>query len=88
MNKKIYLPLLDIENVLPILNKTAIFGGLTDAQLYTVFRCLQVVEYRMGEIIFRKVISLRTFDFFMRETKARIVWGRYEGEKEFTDDQQ
>lgn len=54
MNKKVYLPLLDIENVLPILNKISIFGGLNDMQLYKVFRLLETVEYKKGEIIFRK----------------------------------
>ena len=46
------LPLLEVENVLPILNKIALFGGLTDKQLYTVFRALQTVSYEAGEFIF------------------------------------
>jgi CRP/FNR family transcriptional regulator, cyclic AMP receptor protein len=54
MPKKIYLPLLEIEKVLPILNKISIFGGLNDMQLYKVFRLLETVEYQAGEIIFRK----------------------------------
>ena len=54
MNKKICLPLLDIENILPILNKISIFGGLSDRHLYQIFRLLQTTEYKMGEIIFRK----------------------------------
>ena len=35
---KAYLPLLDVENVLPILSKISILGGLTDAQIFVVFR--------------------------------------------------
>lgn len=54
MSNKVYFPLLDIENVLPILNKIAIFGGLNDTQLYKVFRLLQTVEYVPGEIVFQK----------------------------------
>lgn len=54
MGKKAYLPLLEIEKVLPILNKISIFGGLTDMQLYEVFRRLETVEYQAGELIFRK----------------------------------
>lgn len=51
---KVYYPLLDIENVLPILNKIAIFGGLSDKQLYTIFRLLQKVSYKAGEFIFKQ----------------------------------
>ena len=54
MNKKVYLPLLDIENVLPILNRISIFGGLDDRQLYELFRLLQTAEFLAGEIVFRK----------------------------------
>ena len=53
MSNKVYFPPLDIENVLPILNKIAIFGGLNDTQLYKVFRLLQTVEYAAGEVVFR-----------------------------------
>ncbi len=49
---KVYYPLFDIENVLPVLNKIAIFGGLSDKQLYTIFRLLQKVSYKAGEFIF------------------------------------
>jgi CRP/FNR family transcriptional regulator, cyclic AMP receptor protein len=51
-DKKIYEPLWDIENVLPVLDKIAVFGGLSDKQLYTVFRLLQKVSYLAGETIF------------------------------------
>ena len=44
-DKKIFYPLLDIENVLPILNKITIFGGLNDAQLFKIFKILEKVEY-------------------------------------------
>jgi CRP/FNR family cyclic AMP-dependent transcriptional regulator len=52
--EKYRLPLLDVENVLPILNQIAIFGGLDDAQLYTVFHMLEVEHYKKGEFIFRQ----------------------------------
>lgn len=51
---KYRLPLLDVENVLPILNKIAILGGLDDAQLYTLFRLLEVEVYEPGEFVFRQ----------------------------------
>jgi CRP-like cAMP-binding protein len=52
--KKIYLPLLDIENVVPILNKIAIFGGLSQKQLYFLFRLLKKVSYCAQEYIFKE----------------------------------
>lgn len=52
--EKYRLPLLDVENVLPILNKIAILGGLDDAQLYSVFRMLETERYEKGEFIFRQ----------------------------------
>lgn len=52
--EKYRLPLLDVENVLPILNQIAILGGLDDAQLYTVFHLLEVEHYHKGEFIFRQ----------------------------------
>lgn len=54
MGDKIHEPLFDIENVLPILNKIAIFGGLNDKQLYTVFRLLERVSYKKNEWIYRR----------------------------------
>ena len=52
--EKYRLPLLDVENVLPILNRIAILGGLDDAQLYTVFHLLEVEHYNEGEFVFRQ----------------------------------
>jgi len=45
---------LEIEEVLPILNEIAIFGGLSDKQLYTLFRLLEKVHYPKGEFVFEK----------------------------------
>jgi len=51
---KLYLPLTDIENVLPILNRIAIFAGLSDKQLYCLFKTLQKTSYQKDEIIFKQ----------------------------------
>jgi CRP/FNR family transcriptional regulator, cyclic AMP receptor protein len=51
---KAYLPLLDIENILPILNKISIFGGLTEQQLSALLGLLQKVSYKAGETIFKE----------------------------------
>jgi len=47
-------PLLDIESVLPILNKISILAGFSDKQLYTVFRELERVSYEDGALIFEQ----------------------------------
>jgi len=58
-------PLLEVEKVLPILNRIAILGGLDDAQLYTVFRLLETEHYKAKEFIFRQGDS---------PSHIRIVW--------------
>lgn len=54
MNNKNYFPLTDIENILPILDKIAIFGGLSEKQLFNVFKVLKKVSYDEGELIFKR----------------------------------
>lgn len=68
----VYYPLFDIENVLPILNKIAIFGGLSDKHLYTVFRLLQKVSYKAGEFIFKQGES-PSYIYIIRSGKVKIV---------------
>jgi CRP/FNR family cyclic AMP-dependent transcriptional regulator len=53
-DKKTYEPLLDIENVLPILNKITIFAGLSDPQLYKLSRLLSSVSYKANETVFEQ----------------------------------
>ena len=45
-------PLLDVETILPILNRISLLGGLDDAQLYTIFHILETEHYAAGEFIF------------------------------------
>jgi CRP-like cAMP-binding protein len=54
MSPKATYPLVDIENVLPILGRISLFGGLTDKQLAAVFRLLERATYDAGEYIFRQ----------------------------------
>jgi CRP-like cAMP-binding protein len=70
--EKYRLPLLDIENVLPVLNQIAILAGLDDFQLYTVFRMLEVEHYRKGEFIFRQGDSPSHIRI-VRSGRVRIV---------------
>ena len=53
-SEKQLLPLLDIEDVLPILNEISIFAGLSDKQLYTLFRLLEKTCYKKGEKVFEQ----------------------------------
>jgi CRP/FNR family cyclic AMP-dependent transcriptional regulator len=52
--KKICEQLLEIERVIPILNKITLFGGLNDKQLYAVFRLLKRVCYKAEEYVFKQ----------------------------------
>lgn len=54
MAEKECTPLLDIENVLPILNRISILAGLTGNQLLSVFKLLEKVYYKAGETIFEQ----------------------------------
>lgn len=47
-------PLGDGNAILPILNRIAIFGGLSDKQLETLFKLLETVRYAKGEFIFER----------------------------------
>lgn len=46
--------LLDIEKVISILNKIAIFGALSEKQLYKVFRLLHKSTYKKNSFIFNQ----------------------------------
>ena len=49
-----YEPLLDIENVLTILNKISILAGLSESQLYTLFRLLYKISFKPNETVFKQ----------------------------------
>ncbi|MCP4261644.1 MAG: cyclic nucleotide-binding domain-containing protein [Planctomycetes bacterium] len=53
-DEKQLLPLLDIEEILPVLNKISIFAGLSEKQLYTLFQLLEKGQYKAGENIFNE----------------------------------
>ncbi|OGX37806.1 MAG: hypothetical protein A3D87_00730 [Omnitrophica WOR_2 bacterium RIFCSPHIGHO2_02_FULL_50_17] len=69
---EVYYPLFDIENILPILNKIAIFGGLSDKQLYTIFRLLQKVSYKAGDFIFKQGDS-PSHIYIVRSGRIKII---------------
>jgi CRP-like cAMP-binding protein len=54
VSEKQLSPLLDIEDVLSILNEISIFAGLSEKQLYTLFRFLKKTDYKKGEKVFEQ----------------------------------
>lgn len=52
--KKIYSSLLNPEEILPMIQKISIFGGLNNHQLQEVFRLLKTVNYEEGEFIYKR----------------------------------
>ena len=51
---RVDMPMVEVADVLAILNKIALFGGLTDEQLHTVFGLLKKTRYARGEFIFEE----------------------------------
>jgi CRP/FNR family transcriptional regulator, cyclic AMP receptor protein len=45
---------LDDESILPVLNKIAIFGALTDKQIYKIFCLLRKLTFKGDEYIFKQ----------------------------------
>ena len=71
-DNKIFEPLTDIEYILPIINQIPIFGGLTDKQLYTVFKSLKKVSFCKNEIIFEEGSSPSCI-YIIKSGKVRLV---------------
>jgi CRP/FNR family transcriptional regulator, cyclic AMP receptor protein len=51
---KTFVPLEDIESVLPILSDIAIWGGVTENQRKKIFAKLEIAVFKQGEYVFRK----------------------------------
>lgn len=71
MNEKIYEPLLDIENVVPILGEISIFAALSEKHLYKLFKALQQVRYKAGEVIFSQGEAPR-FIYIIKKGSVKI----------------
>ncbi|MFC1763023.1 cyclic nucleotide-binding domain-containing protein [Planctomycetota bacterium] len=65
-------PLLDIEKVQSILSSISIFAGLSDKQLYRLFRLLQQVTYQDGETIFAQGTE-PSYIYIVEEGKVKLV---------------
>lgn len=51
---KTYVPLKDVESVLPILSKIAIWGGVSDEQRKAIFKRLEKGIFKAGEHVFQR----------------------------------
>lgn len=70
--QKEYLPLLDIENILPILNRISILGGLSEKQLYSVFQWLKHARYKADEYVFQQG-GAPSYIYIIRSGAVKIV---------------
>ena len=74
--KQSKVPLLDIESILPILNKIAIFGGLDETQLHTICHILEIEHYAKGDVIFQQGDSPSHIRI-IRSGRVRIIEDMY-----------
>ncbi len=51
---KIYSPLTNPQDIIPMIKKISIFGGLSSHQLEEIFRLLKTVSYDEGEFIYKR----------------------------------
>jgi CRP-like cAMP-binding protein len=65
-------PLLDVEDVRPILNEISIFAGLSEKQLHTLFRLLEKAHYKAGETIFEQG-SRPSHIYIVRSGSVKLV---------------
>lgn len=72
MASKVYYPLLEVEEVIHILNKIAIFGALTEQQLYEIFKLLKTTEYGEGEYVYR-IGDAPSHIYIIEKGEIRIV---------------
>ena len=64
--------LLDVETILPILNKISIFAGLSEEQLCTLFRLIEKVDYKAGEEVFEQG-SQPSHIYIVKTGKVKLV---------------
>jgi len=66
-------PLLEVETVLPILDRISIFGGLDESQLFKIFQRLKRVHYADGEEIFHEG-DAASYIYIVQTGKVRLVF--------------
>ncbi|MCM8776178.1 MAG: cyclic nucleotide-binding domain-containing protein [Candidatus Omnitrophica bacterium] len=78
MGDKIRYRPLDKKRVVPILNKISIFGGLSDEQLTRIFKLLEGISYKAGEVIFRQGDEASHIYIILSGTVKIVVGADYE----------
>jgi CRP/FNR family transcriptional regulator, cyclic AMP receptor protein len=77
---KTFVPLVDIDSVLSILSKIAIWGGMLDEQRSRIFKRLEVGRFEKGEYVFRKgdqpshiyIVKKGKIDIFISDQDTEI----------------
>lgn len=69
---KIYYPLVNVEEVRPLLSRISIFGGLNDAQLNALFRAFKTVKYEEGEYIYKRGENL-SFIYIIKQGEVKMM---------------
>lgn len=66
------MPFLEINEVMPLLNKIAIFGGLRDRHLYEIFHKLKKVHFYHDSVIFKQNDSPKNI-YIIFKGKVRLI---------------
>lgn len=78
--------LLEIDEIIPLLNKISIFGALNDKQLYVIFNLLKRIEYKKGDMVFEQgdapshifIILSGCVELVLNTGKSFLVKARFE----------
>ena len=71
---KQFVPLEDIESVLPILSEIAIWGGVSDEQREKIFKRLETGIFKKGDYIFQKGDE-PSYIYIVRKGKIGLLIG-------------
>jgi len=70
---KTYLPVSNIEEVLPFLKKVTVFNGLNSAQLDKICKLLKTVQYGQGEFIYKRGDALSNI-FIIKQGEVKMIF--------------
>lgn len=72
MEEKVYVPLIRVDDVMPILSRIALFGGMDDIQLASIVDRLKKVHYEGGEMIYHRG-DAPSFIYIIIKGEVKIV---------------
>jgi len=76
-NSKNHQPLLDLDDVRPILKEITVFGGLSEEQLRAVLKLLRCVSYKANETVFRQGEE-PSHIYIIRQGEVKIIVSRFD----------